>query len=113
MPSSISEAVTVVGNNATGYSLTVHRSAFSPADLPLAISAASAPGAGRLGTGLGGSAKVPIPIAPAPDLLVGTTAAPSAGPGDVWPTSLGFSGPLPVVAPGRYTATVTFTAIGR
>jgi hypothetical protein len=112
-PSSISEAVTVVSNNATGYSLTVHRSAFTPADLPLAISAASAPGAGHLGTGLGGSAKVPIPIAPAPDLLVGTTAAPTAGSGDVWPTSLGFAGPLPVVAPGRYTATVTITAIAR
>jgi hypothetical protein len=112
-PSSISEAVTVVSNNATGYSLTVHRSAFTPADLPLAISAASAPGAGHLGTGLGGSAKVPIPVAPVPDLLVGTTAAPTAGSGDVWPTSLGFAGPLPVVSPGRYTATVTITAIAR
>jgi hypothetical protein len=112
-PSSISEAVTVVSNNATGYSLTVHRSAFAPADLPLAISATSAPNGGHLGTGLGGSAKVPIPIAPAPDLLVGTTTAPSAGSGDVWPTSLGFAGPLPVVTPGRYSATVTITAIGR
>ena len=102
-----------MSNNATGYALTVHRSAFAPADLPLAISAASAPNGGHLGTGLGGSAKVPIPIAPAPDLLVGTTTAPSAGAGDVWPTSLGFAGPLPVVAPGRYTATVTLTVIGR
>jgi lamin tail-like protein len=112
-PSSISEAVTVVSNNATGYALTVHRSAFTPSDLPLAISAASAPNGGHLGTGLGGTAKVAIPVAPAADLLVGTTTAPSAGTGDVWPTSLGFSGPLPVVAPGRYTATVTLTVIGR
>jgi uncharacterized protein len=112
-PSSISEAVTVVSNNATGYALAVHRSAFAPDDLPLAISATSAPNGGQLGGGLGGGAKVPIPIAPAPDLLVGTTAAPSAGSGDVWPTSLGFAGPLPVVAPGRYTATVTLTVIGR
>jgi lamin tail-like protein len=112
-PSSISEAVTVVSNNATGYALTVHRSAFAPADLPLAISAASAPNGGHLGTGLGGAAKVPIPVAPAADLLVGTTTAASAGSGDVWPTSLGFAGPLPVVAPGRYTATVTLTVIGR
>jgi uncharacterized protein len=112
-PPSISEAVTVVSNNATGYALTVHRTAFVPADLPLAISAASAPNGGQLGGGLGGGAKVPIPIAPAADLLVGTTAAASAGAGDVWPTSLGFAGPLPVVAPGRYTATVTLTVIGR
>jgi hypothetical protein len=112
-PPSISEAVTVTSNNTTGYALTVHRSAFAPADLPLAIAAASAPSRGTLGTGLGGAAKVGIPIPPAADLLVGTTAAPSAGAGDVWPTSLGFTGPLPSVAPGRYTATVTFTVIGR
>ena len=112
-PSSISEAVSVVSNNPTGYALTVHRSAFAPADLPLAISATSAPTGGHLGSGLGGSAKAPIPIAPAPDLLVGTTTAPSVGTGDAWPTSLGFAGPLPVVAPGRYTATVTLTVIGR
>ena len=112
-PASISEAVTVVSNNATGYALAVHRSAFAPADLPLGIAAASAPKSGQLGGGLGGGTKVAIPIAPAPDLLVGTTAAPSAGAGDVWPTSLGFTAPLPAVAPGRYNATVTLTVIGR
>jgi hypothetical protein len=112
-PSSISEAVTVVSNNPTGYALSVHRSAFVPADLPLAISAGSAPTGGQLGSGLAGGAKAPIPIAPSPDLLVGTKAAPSSGAGDVWPTSLGFAGPLPVVAPGRYTSTVTLTVIGR
>src|SRR5581483_11463896 len=36
-PSPVSEKVTVVSNDANGYSLTVHRSAFSPADLPLGI----------------------------------------------------------------------------
>ena len=41
-PAAISEAVTVVSNSATGYALTVHRSAFVPADLPLGIAAASA-----------------------------------------------------------------------
>jgi len=112
-PASVSEAVTVVSNNPTGYALTVHRSAFVPTDLPLGIAAASAPNGGQLGSGLGGGTRVPIPIAPAPDLLVGTKAAPSAGVGDVWPTSLGFTAPLPVVAPGRYTATVTVTVIGR
>jgi hypothetical protein len=54
-----------------------------------------------------------IPIGPAPDLLVGTTTARSVPAGDVWDTRLGFVSPLPVVAAGRYTATVTFTAIGR
>jgi hypothetical protein len=112
-PAAISEAVTVMSNNATGYALTVHRSAFVPSDLPLGLAAASAPAGGQLGSGLGGAASVPIPVAPAPDLLVGTTTAPSGASGDVWPTSLGFTGPLPTVAPGRYTATVTLTAIGR
>jgi hypothetical protein len=112
-PAAVSEAVTVVSNNATGYALTVHRSAFSPVDLPLGIAASSAPSGGLLGSGLGGGTRVPIPIAPAPDLLVGTTTAPSGGAGDVWPTSLGFTSALPTVAPGHYTATVTLTAIGR
>ena len=52
-------------------------------------------------------------IGPAPDLLIGTTSAPSAAGGDVWASNVGFVSPLPVVPPGHYTATVTFTAIGR
>ena len=99
-PAAVSERVTVVSNNETGYALTVHRSAFSPADLPLAI-------------GVGESALAPIPILPAPDLVLGTSSAPSAAAGDVWATSVGFASPLPVVAPGHYTATVTYTLIGR
>jgi hypothetical protein len=99
-PAAVSERVTVVSNNETGYALTVHRSAFSPADLPLAI-------------GVGGSALAPIPIVPAPDLVLGTSSAPSAAAGDAWATSVGFASPLPVVAPGHYTATVTYTLIGR
>jgi hypothetical protein len=54
-----------------------------------------------------------VPIAPAADLLVGTTSAASPAAGDLWDTRLGFVSPLPVVPAGRYTATVTFTAIGR
>jgi hypothetical protein len=99
-PAAVSERVTVVSNNETGYALTVHRSAFSPADLPLAI-------------GVGGSALAPIPIVPAPDLVLGTSSARSAAEGDVWATSVGFAAPLPVVAPGHYTATITYTLIGR
>jgi hypothetical protein len=111
-PAHVSERVTVVSNNATGYALTVHRTAFLPSDLPLGI-AGTPPSGGQIGPALAGGATAAIPIAPAPDLLVGTTAARSTATGDVWNTSLGFASPLPVVAAGRYAATVTFTVIGR
>ena len=111
-PPPVSEQVTISSNNAAGYALSVHRSAFQPADLPLGMTA-SAPGGGQIGPQLAGGAKAAIPIAPAPDLLVGTTSAPSASGGDFWPTSISFTSPLPVVPPGKYTATITFTVIGR
>jgi hypothetical protein len=60
-----------------------------------------------------GGAMAAIPIAPAPDLLVGTMSAPTAPAGEAWATNVGFTSPLPMVAAGHYTATVTFTAIGR
>jgi hypothetical protein len=112
-PPAISERVTVTSTHATGYALTVHRSAFSPSDLPLGISASGAPAGGQLGAGLGGASPIPVPVVPTSDLLVGTTAAAAARSGDVWPISIGFSAPLPQVSSGRYTATVTFTVIGR
>ncbi len=111
-PAAISEQVTVTSNDATGYAVTVHRSVFTPADLPLGI-AGSAPAGAQIGPPLSGGGIVAIPIAPAPDLIVGTSSTRSAAGGDVWPTSIGFASALPVVAPGRYTATVTFTVIGR
>ncbi|MCZ7587838.1 MAG: lamin tail domain-containing protein [Gaiella sp.] len=111
-PTPVSERVTVVSNNATGYAVTVHRSAFLPADLPLGV-AGTAPAGGQIGPALVGGAIAGIPVAPAADLLVGTTSARSADAGDVWATSLGFTGPLPAVPAGRYTAAVTFTVIGR
>ena len=111
-PAPVSERVTVVSNNASGYAVTVRRTAFSPADLPLGI-AGTAPTGGTIGGGLAGGAMAAIPIAPSPDLLVGTTTARSAVAGDVWDTRLGFVSPLPVVPAGRYAATVTFTVIGR
>jgi hypothetical protein len=104
--------VTVSSTHTTGYALSIHRSAFVPADLPLGLSA-SAPAGGQLGGQLVGGAMAAIPILPAADLLIGTTAAPSAPAGDAWATNVGFVSPLPFVAPGHYTATVTFTAIGR
>jgi hypothetical protein len=112
-PSAVSEHVTVASNDATGYALSVHRTAFVPADLPLGLSASGAPSGGQLGSQLAGGAMAGIPIAPAADLLIGTKGALSAPGGDVWPASVGFTSPLPVVTPGHYTATLTFTAIGR
>jgi spore coat protein U-like protein len=110
-PAPVSERVTVASNNQTGYALTVHRSAFVPSDLPLGLSA-TAPSGGQLGPQLGNGAMAPIPINP-PDLLIGTASAPSAPAGDAWATNVGFISSLPMTAPGRYTATVTFTVIGR
>lgn len=111
-PIPVSERVTVVSNNTAGYSVTVRRTAFLPADLPLGI-AGTAPSGGQIGPALAGGAIAAIPIAPAPDLLVGTKAAQSVPSGDLWDTRLGFVSTLPNVPAGRYTATVTFTAIGR
>ena len=73
-PPPVSERVTVVSNHDAGYALSVRRTAFVLADLPLGLSA-SAPSGGQLGPALIGGAMAPIPIPPAPDLLVGTTAA--------------------------------------
>jgi hypothetical protein len=111
-PPPISERVTVTSNNVLGYALTVHRSTFQPADLPLVVTAAAAPPGGAVSTALVGGALVPVPAAPAADLLLGTTAAAAGAAGDIWPLSFGFSA-LPAAPPGHYTAALTFTVIGR
>jgi hypothetical protein len=111
-PTPVSEKLTVLSNNPTGYAVSVRRTTFVPADLPLGIGG-TAPAGGQIGGLLAGGGIAPIPIPPAPDLLVGTTSAQSAAGGDVWDTRLGFASPLPAVPAGRYTATVTFTVIGR
>lgn len=90
-------SVTVVSSNPTGYSLTVRRTAFAPADLPLAIST--------------GGAFTAIPTAA--DLQIAATTAATPATGDVRTTSLGFASPLAALTAGRYTATVTYTVIGR
>jgi uncharacterized protein len=99
-PSPLPENVTVTSNDPTGYTLTVHRTAFSPHDLPLGIS-------------VGNGALVSVPVAPSSDLLLATANGPSAEAGDLWATSVGFVSPLPVVPAGHYTATLTYTVIGR
>jgi uncharacterized protein len=99
-PAPLPEHVTVTSNDAAGYTLSVHRTAFTPHDLPLGI-------------GVGSGGLVAVPIAPAPDLALATTSGPSADGGDAVSTSVGFVSPLPVVPAGHYTATVTYTVIGR
>jgi hypothetical protein len=111
-PAALPENVTVSSNNATGYSLVVARTAFAPRDLPLAIGA-TAPAGASLAPPLAGGALVSIPVQPAPALTIGTKDSPTAAAGDVWPARLGFSSAVPLVPTGRYSATVTFTAIAR
>jgi lamin tail-like protein len=99
-PSPLPENITVTSNDSSGYTLSVHRTAFSPHDLPLGI-------------GIGGGALASVPIAPASDLALGSASGPSAAGGDIFATSVGFVSPLPVVPAGHYTATLTFTVIGK
>ena len=99
-PAPLPENLTVASNDPSGYTLSVHRTAFAPHDLPLGI-------------GVGGGGLVAIPIAPASDLLLATTSGPSSDGGDAVVTSVGFVSPLPVVPAGHYTATLTYTVIGR
>lgn len=99
-PDPLPENVTVTSNDPTGYTLSVHRTAFTPHDLPLGI-----------GVGNAGLAAVPIP--PAADLSLASSNGPSAIGGDMVATSVGFVSPLPAVVPGHYTATLTFTVIGK
>jgi spore coat protein U-like protein len=108
----VNETVTVTSNDTAGYSLAVHRTAFSPRDLPLGLSA-TAPAGGTLGGGISPSTLAAVPIAPASDLLVGTTAGAAPAGGDVWATKVGFISALPAVPAGQYTATVTYTVIAR
>ncbi len=110
-PPPLAENVTVASTEPAGYTLSVVRSAFTPADLPLGLDA-TAPAGATLGSAFG-SGLVAIPVAPALELLVGTTAGPSAAGGDVWPTQVGFTSPVPLVPVGHYAATVTYTVVGR
>ena len=62
-PPSVSEHVTVVSNNSAGYVLTVHRTTFAPADLPLGIAPSAT------------AALAPIPVAPAADFVLASASA--------------------------------------
>jgi hypothetical protein len=99
-PDPLPEHVTVTSNDASGYTLSVHRTAFTPQDLPLGI-------------GVGAGSLAAVPIAPAADLSLAGSSGPSVAGGDTVATSVGFVSPLPAVAAGHYTATLTFTVIGK
>jgi uncharacterized protein len=111
-PAPLPENVTVSSNNATGYGLSVARTAFAPRDLPLALSA-TAPAGAILGSAFGGGTLVAIPVAPATALAIGTKDTASASSGDVWATKIGFAAPRPLVPSGRYSATVTYSVVAR
>jgi hypothetical protein len=108
----VNESVTVASNDSAGYTLTAHRTAFTPRDLPLGL-AASAPPGGSLAAGISPTVLAALPIAPAADLTIGSTAAAAAAGGDVWATRIGFTTPLPTVPAGQYTATITYTVVPR
>ena len=111
-PAPLHEHLTVTSNLATGYSLTVHRTAFTPADLPLGIGV-SGPAGATVPAAFAGGALAALAGSTATELLLGTTAAAAPAAGEVWDASIGFAAPVPNVTPGHYTATVTFTVVGR
>ena len=109
-PSPLSERVTVFSTRSTGYELTVHRTAFAPADLPLGLTTT-------------GRRRRSIPSSPA-----GRSRDPAAH--EHRPVARlrrprgarlrrhlagldRLHRPAAVVAPGHYTGTVTFTVIGK
>jgi len=100
IPDPLAEHVTVTSTDSSGYSLTVDRTAFTPHDLPLGI-------------GVDNASLAAVPVAPDPDLLLGTTNGVSAAGGDVWSTNVGFVSPLPSLPSGHYTATITYTVIAQ
>jgi hypothetical protein len=108
-PAAVSERVTITSNDTVGYLLTVHRTAFAPADLPLGI-ATSAPVGTQLSGPFAGGVVVALPSTS--DLLLGTSSTRSVAAGDAWPTSLSFTTTIPAVAPGQYSATIVYTVIG-
>jgi hypothetical protein len=86
-PDPLPEHVTVTSNDASGYTLSVHRTAFAPHDLPLGI-------------GVGAGALVAVPIAPAPDLPWPRRAARAEAGATRWRRASASSRRCPSVAAG-------------
>jgi hypothetical protein len=102
----IEAPVRVTSNNPAGYQLSVSRTAFSAGDIPLSIRATT-PTAGQVLDFSG----LATPIPTSGSLNVGhRSGAMTSESGDSWTTSL-VLGPIPAVASGVHTATVTFTTV--
>ena len=100
-PDPLPEHVTVTSNDASGYTLSVHRTAFTPHDLPLGI-------------GVGSGSLAAVPIAPAPDLSLADDERPERRPGATrWRRASASSRRCRSWPAGHYTATLTFTVIGK
>ena len=83
-----------VATTSAGYTLTAHRRRSRRATCRSA-SRRRRPRAASLGAGISPTALTSLPIAPAPDLTIGSTSAARPAAGDVWATQIGFTGPLP------------------
>src|SRR5207253_1869798 len=99
------QAVTVVSNARGGYQLSVSRTAFTRGDIPLAASVSATP-AGAVAD-LAAAGAVPTSGA----LNVGhRTQTVTRASGDAWTLGLAL-GPVPFVADGAHTSTLTYTVV--
>jgi hypothetical protein len=104
----LSAPVTVVSNAAGGYQMSIGRTAFTRGDIPLSVSAASAPAGALLDLSPGVPAAVPTAGTQNVGHRANTTSLPG---GDVW--GLAFHlGPVPLVLDGAHSSTVTYTVVG-
>ena len=100
IPSPGAEQVDVTSNDSNGYALGVDRTAFAPADLPLGI-------------GVGGAAPRGRPGRSGPRPRARDGERPERAGGDAVDDERRLRPPLPAVPSGHYSATLTFTVIGR
>jgi hypothetical protein len=104
----LSAPVTVVSTAVGGYQLSVGRTAFTRGDIPLSVSASSAPAGALLDLTPG--LPTAVPTAGSQNVGHRTNTVSLAG-GDLW--SLAFHlGPVPMVLDGAHSSTVTYTVVG-
>lgn len=106
-----SAPVNVVSNVAAGYQLSVNRTVFTNGDIPLYYNFAANPADPTMLIDTTVGTPVPVPTT-IPAFNVGhrtNTISPPTG--DNWDVEL-LLGPVPFVASGAHSSTVTFTAVG-